>query len=99
MHKLTSYSPAVIITLRPPIANTVANCILCIHVQVLRKKVAVLESTLREKERETELLLQVAPGSSRETQLLRRQIVKSEEHLSQKELRCRQLEEVGYLVM
>jgi syntaxin-binding protein 4 len=63
------------------------------HIKVLRKKVAMLESALREKERETELLHQVAPGSSRETQLLRRQIVESEEQLAQKELRCRQLEE------
>ena len=69
------------------------------HIKVLRKKVAMLESALREKERETELLHQVAPGSSRETQLLRRQIVESEEQLAQKELRCRQLEEVGSPMM
>ena len=56
----------------------------------------LLEATLREKEREMQLLQQVAPGSSREAQLLRRQILQNEEHLTQKELRCKQLEEVRY---
>ena len=54
----------------------------------------LLEAALREKEREIELLQQVSPGSSRETQLLRRQIVENESQISQKELHCRQLEEV-----
>ena len=62
--------------------------------QVLRKRVVLLESALREKEREAELLQLVPPGTARETQLLRRQILHNEDQLTQKELCCRQLEEV-----
>jgi hypothetical protein len=61
--------------------------------EVLRKRVGLLEAALREKEREMELQQQIAPGSTRETQLLRRQIVQNEENLAKKELTCKQLEE------
>ena len=64
------------------------------HLQALRKKVGLLETALQDKERELESLQQVAPGSLREAQLLRRQIMQHEENLAQKELRCMQLEEV-----
>ena len=65
-----------------------------ISVQVLQKRVGLLEAALREKERELELQQQVAPGSSREAQLLRRQIVHNEEDLAKTKLRNEQLEQV-----
>ena len=65
-----------------------------ISVQVLQKRVGLLEAALREKERELELQQQVAPGSSREAQLLRHQIVHNEEDLAKTKLRNEQLEQV-----
>ena len=63
--------------------------------QVLQRRVGLLEAALREKERELELQQQVFPGSSREAQQLRRQIIQNEENLAEKEERCKQLEQVN----
>ena len=62
--------------------------------QVLQKRVGLLEAELRRKEKDLELLQEVSPGSSREAQVLRRKMRHSEEELATSRLKCKQLEEV-----
>ena len=61
---------------------------------MLQKRVGLLEAELRRKEKELELLQEVAPGSSREAQVLRRKMRQSEEELATSRLKSKQLEEV-----
>ena len=63
--------------------------------QVLQKRVGLLEAALREKERELELIQEVAPGSSREAQVLRKRVRQTDEELTASREKSRQLEEVS----